>query len=210
MKNLKKSDLIAVVLCLCAMIPGAAVYSRLPDRIVSRWNLSWEPADTMPKAFAVFGIPLIFAALMFLCCLFAEKQEQKLAGGKLAAVLRILMPAILYLSYGVMLLYALGKLKDVRFLVCLFFSVFCIIFGNYLPKVRKNWFVGIRTPHTLKDEDTWFRTHRLGGLLLTAGGLLALITTVLGHFTLTLVIFAAAALIPVVYGEVYYYCAKRK
>jgi uncharacterized membrane protein len=35
--------------------------------------------------------------------------------------------------------------------------------GNLLGKVRPNFFVGIRTPWTLSDDDVWRRTHRAGG-----------------------------------------------
>jgi uncharacterized membrane protein len=46
-----------------------------------------------------------------------------------------------------------------------------IVTGNYLPKARRNHFIGIRTPWTLTDERVWDRTHRFAGPLLMAGGL---------------------------------------
>lgn len=44
--------------------------------------------------------------------------------------------------------------------------------GNQLGKSRRMFFIGIRTPWTLSSEDVWIRTHRLGGKLMVAGGLL--------------------------------------
>ena len=38
-----------------------------------------------------------------------------------------------------------------------------IVLGNYMGKVRKNFFIGIRTPWTLASDEVWNRTHRLGG-----------------------------------------------
>ncbi len=46
------------------------------------------------------------------------------------------------------------------------------VVGNYLPKIRSNFMFGIRTPWTLTSELSWNRTHRLGGRLLVAVGLL--------------------------------------
>ena len=50
-----------------------------------------------------------------------------------------------------------------------------VVLGNYMPKMRRNFFVGIRTPWTLADEDVWFRTHRLGGVLFVIGGVLLMV-----------------------------------
>jgi uncharacterized membrane protein len=46
-----------------------------------------------------------------------------------------------------------------------------IILGNYMPKMRKNWLMGIRTPWTLSDERVWDRTHRFAGPLFMLGGI---------------------------------------
>jgi uncharacterized membrane protein len=54
------------------------------------------------------------------------------------------------------------------------------VLGNYLGKVRKNYFVGIRTPRTLANDEVWARTHRLGARLFSLGGLLILVGALLG------------------------------
>ena len=72
MKNLKKRDILSVILCLCMIIPGAVVYHKLPERIVTNWNIRMEESHTMPKAFVVFMIPIICAALGLICCMYAE------------------------------------------------------------------------------------------------------------------------------------------
>lgn len=47
--------------------------------------------------------------------------------------------------------------------------------GNYMTTIKPNWFVGIRTPWTLQIDTVWRRTHRLGGWLMVAGGLLIVV-----------------------------------
>jgi uncharacterized membrane protein len=49
-----------------------------------------------------------------------------------------------------------------------------IILGNYMPKMRKNWLMGIRTPWTLSDERVWDKTHRFAGPLFMLSGFLTL------------------------------------
>jgi len=46
-----------------------------------------------------------------------------------------------------------------------------VLLGNVMGQVRHNYFVGIRTPWTLADEEVWRRTHRMGGRLFVLGGL---------------------------------------
>ena len=49
-----------------------------------------------------------------------------------------------------------------------------VVLGNLLGKVRPNWFFGIRTPWALSSAESWSRTHRLGGWLFLALGLLTM------------------------------------
>jgi len=53
-------------------------------------------------------------------------------------------------------------------------AILIIILGNYLPKTRRNWFLGIRTPWTLSSDITWEKTHRLGGRLFMVAGIISL------------------------------------
>ena len=53
--------------------------------------------------------------------------------------------------------------------------VFFVVLGNYLGNLRPNYFVGIRTPWTLENPETWRATHRLGGRLMFFGALILLV-----------------------------------
>jgi uncharacterized membrane protein len=82
--------------------------------------------------------------------------------------------------------------------------------GNYLPKTRYNYVMGVRTPWTLADERVWDQTHRLAGPLMMLGGLA--VTAGVWFVPLEQVIWlllagaAAPSLIAVVYS---YIVAKR-
>ena len=47
-----------------------------------------------------------------------------------------------------------------------------IVIGNYLPKTRRNYIIGIRLPWTLENDENWSKTHRLAGKIWVLGGLL--------------------------------------
>jgi uncharacterized membrane protein len=72
-----------------------------------------------------------------------------------------------------------------------------IVIGNLLPRARPNWFVGIRTPWTLSSDRVWEKTHRFGGRVFVAGGILITIAGFLlvqwAHAVLFTVVLLCAA-----------------
>jgi uncharacterized membrane protein len=73
------------------------------------------------------------------------------------------------------------------------------------PKVRSNWWMGIRTPWTLSSERVWRDTHRLGGRTFVVGGLLTVGAVFLPARAASWVMLGAlvlAAAVPVAYSYV--------
>ena len=69
-----------------------------------------------------------------------------------------------------------GKMTlDALRLTAALLGVMDILLGNILPKCRQNSMMGVRTPWTLESEEVWYKTHRLGGLLMVGGGVLSLV-----------------------------------
>lgn len=89
-------------------------------------------------------------------------------------------------------------------------GVLFAVLGNYLPKVRSNWFLGIRTPWTLSNEVVWERTHRFGGYGMMLGGLVMIVSAVILPVIWMVGIGLAAALIPTLGAVVYSYVIWRQ
>jgi uncharacterized membrane protein len=49
-----------------------------------------------------------------------------------------------------------------------------IFVGFLIERTKRNFFIGIRTPWTLSSDSVWQETHRVGGQLFKASGILAL------------------------------------
>jgi uncharacterized membrane protein len=83
-------------------------------------------------------------------------------------------------------------------------GVLFVVLGNYLPKVTKNFFVGIRTPWTLADNGVWERTHRMAGPVFVAGGLFLIVTGLVSNIPAVadLAAIGLVIAIPVVYSFV--------
>jgi uncharacterized membrane protein len=85
-----------------------------------------------------------------------------------------------------------------------------IVLGNELGRVKPNWFVGIRTPWTLSDPEVWRRTHRVGGRLFFAAGLLIVLASILLPANASAFVILAGALSVALLSVGYSYVAWRQ
>lgn len=84
-----------------------------------------------------------------------------------------------------------------------------IFLGNYLPKLPRNFFFGIRSPWTLASETVWYRTHRISGSLFVAAGFIIIILT-LAKIKLLISIFAVVLPLGIFTAIIYPYFLFRK
>ena len=92
--------------------------------------------------------------------------------------------------------------------VYLFIFAFLAIMGNMMYNIKPNFFIGIRTPWTLKNEEVWRRTHRFGSVAMFLAGLGAFIFLLASpqssfEYLLPLVV-VVGAIIPAIYSYIVY------
>jgi uncharacterized membrane protein len=77
--------------------------------------------------------------------------------------------------------------------------------GNVMGKVRRNFYIGVRTPWTIANERVWNATHRLAARTFVLAGLVGLVLTLaVGRVWMPLSVLIAGVLVPVIYSLVYY------
>ena len=88
--------------------------------------------------------------------------------------------------------------------VVLLIGILYIIFGNYFKTIKANYFIGIRTPWTLENETVWKETHKLGGKMWFAGGIIVVISSLIlnkqPNFILFMIITGIITIIPIAYS----------
>ena len=106
---------------------------------------------------------------------------------------------------GLTLANGLGHgLRVERIMPC-FMGLLFVIIGNYLPKTKQSYTMGIRIPWTLNSEENWNRTHRLAGFLWVLGGLWFIVMSFIGwSLPAFLAPLLVMVLVPVVYSYVLY------
>ena len=202
MKN-KREIIITTVVCLLPVLAGIYLYNRLPNTIATHWGMNGEADGWSSKAFTVFGLPAMLAGINLLMH-FAlrtdpKKQNMNHALRNIAIwtppVISILASAFIYAS-------ALGYESRIELIVPMLTGLLFIIIGNYLPKTKQSYTMGIRLPWTLASEENWNRTHRIGGIVWVAGGILMIVLTLLKLWTswLLFVVTAVLVLVPTLYS----------
>ena len=161
--RLTKVDLFSIGLCLLAILPGLMVYDRLPEEIATHFGLDGEPNGYSSRLFAVIGLPLVVTLIQMVYCITTNLFRKNRDMNRAEKVIRFLFPTGLYAVQIFMLMYSMGKATDIMTFIGVLETVLFLVLGNYLPKVRRTTFFGIRTPHTLSNEEVWDKTHRFAG-----------------------------------------------
>lgn len=167
---------------LMQMLVGVLLWNRLPETMATHFSIHNEPNGWSSRPFAVFGMPLLLLGLHWMCILLSglpgfAKPE---ASPKLQRLLLLVIPAVSLLVTVMIYGYALGAAFNIARIVWVFVGVIFAAVGNYLPKIRRNTFTGIRLPWTLMDDEVWNRTHRFSGPVWVLGGLLLIVCGLIG------------------------------
>lgn len=201
-KNLKRLLLTSVVILL-PILAGVILWDKLPDSVPVHFGPTGEADGFASRPVAVFVMPLVLLAVHWLCMLAtaADPKHKNIDGKPLGLVLWI-CPLISLLVNGIVYVTALGISINIMMVFGLFFGCLFVVIGNYMPKCRQSYTLGIKLPWTLSDEDNWNRTHRFAGRLWIVGGFLIIITAFLGDAFLYMFfgIILVMVLIPTVYS----------
>lgn len=208
--QLNKADLISALLCTVVIIPGISVYNKLPDRIATNFDVYGQPYQYSSKNFAVFGIPLAMTVMQLILCLITNLFYRTEKRDFINGIIRFISPVILCFAQLYILLYSLGQIKNPTSVICTFMAVLFVIAGNYMPKVRRNMFLGIRTPHTLQNREVWDKTHRFSGVIFFISGIVMIPFSLSDNYIAVAIIYAAMTIIPIVYSEMVYRLVNQK
>ena len=209
MLNGKKKQLaLSSAILLAPMVFGLAVWNRLPQTMVTHWGIDGTPNGWSSRGFVVFVLPLIMLAIHWIALLFSAKDLRN--RGQDPKVLQLVLwitPAVSVFAFGCTYVAALGAEFNIGALASVVVGVLFIAVGNYLPKCRQNYAIGIRVKWTLKSEENWNATHRMAGRLWVVGGVLAVLCAFLPMHWMSRVFFCVVILlsvIPIVYSWQYH------
>lgn len=209
-KQEMKKDWYLFLLILVMFLSGIALYPRLPDQIPIHWNIEGEVDDYASRFWGVFMLPftnlLVLLIFTFMPLLDPRKENYPKFSRSYRAIKAITVVFFAVLHFLV-LAFALGYELDISRIVVVGAALLFIVMGNYLPKVKHNYFVGVRVPWTLASEKVWKKTHRFAGKLFVISGIiifLSIFVSEIIRFWLIMICALVTSLASMVYSYLVY------
>ncbi|MBL0739289.1 SdpI family protein [Flavobacterium sp. GN10] len=167
-----KKELPLIGIVLIPFVYLATIWNTLPERVPVHWNYKGEIdnwGDKFSLLFLLFMLPVLMYGLMTAASKIDPKKRISLMGRKFYQLKFFL---VLFMSVLASFFVYLAKNQSLSSpgLMYVAVGVLLIIFGNYFKVIQPNYFIGIRTPWTLENQQVWKATHAFAGKLWLAGG----------------------------------------
>ena len=199
--NRKKMILLTSLLVFIPMIVGLVLWNRLPEEIPIHFNHFGEPDNYESKAFAVFFLPLFLWVVHLLTgfITLADPKKQNISD-KIFLLMLYICPSAGIFGAVVMYTGALNLPISVNMIGNLFVGIVFIAVGNYMPKTRQNYTIGIKIPWALNDAENWNKTHHFAGIIWIICGAILIINAFLDIIWIVPASIAVATLLPTAYS----------
>jgi len=175
-----KTEFFPLLLVILTLTAAVYFYNNLPERIPTHWNVQGQvdaygsgKVQSVVLPLVAVGIYILFLLLPYL----DPKKERYEQFSKVYHIFKNLILGLFIIIFFITSFNGLGYNLPVGVIIPSLIGLLFIILGNYMGKIKMNWFMGIRTPWTLSSEEVWNKTHRLGGKLFILGGLLMISQT---------------------------------
>ncbi|AXM87746.1 hypothetical protein CI793_08675 [Anoxybacillus ayderensis] len=174
-----KKHLFIIILIACSYVLSLLAIPFLPDEVAIHWNVAGEADGFTNKWWGALLFPIFLTGIVSLILFLPKVDPRKENYEKFEKVYRIFLHVFvlfLFSIHVVTLAYNIGIPVQVDVVVPIGVGVLFIALGNYMPKIKPNYFFGIRTPWTLENEEVWQKTHRVGGKVFVMMGVFIMLT----------------------------------
>ena len=210
MKEHKGKLILTSLLVLLPLAAGLLLWNRLPAQLPMHWNAAGEVDGWGSRWMVVCLLPLFLLLIHWVCVVacFIDPKNKGQNRKALGLVLWI-CPAVSLLAGFMSFSAALGMGLQIEKLVLIFLGLLFIIIGNYLPKCKQNYTIGIRVMWALDDEENWTATHRFASRLWVGCGVVILLLAFLpwaeASLWISLGLVLLASLASVLYSYIFYW-----
>ena len=199
-----KKEIPFIIIALLPFIYLAFIWNNLPETVPMHWNASGEVDRWGKKIEILFPLIILSGVGYFIFSLIQTldpKGNLEKMGNKLQNLRYII--SIFLTLIGLFIVYSLQTQNSNPKLIFAIIGLLFAFLGNYFKTIKPNYFIGIKTPWTLENEEVWKKTHIIGGKLWFVGGLLMALTFLLPNemqlYTF-LGITAVITIVPIVYS----------
>ena len=204
MTTLRK-ELPYILIALIPFIYLAFIWNNLPETVPMHWNGKGE-IDRYGSKNELWSMTAMLSGLGYFLFLIIPKIDPK---GKLSKMgnkldnLRLMM-ALFMSALPMFIIYNVQQSESKPTFIFALIGLLFAGLGNYFKTIKPNYFIGIKTPWTLENEEVWKKTHLFGGKLWFAGGLLifilSLIIPSIYSFYVLMTVTVIISIIPIIYS----------
>jgi uncharacterized membrane protein len=173
---MKTSFWITLAVLLAFYVIAFIFYPQMPAQLASHWNAQGVVDGYTSKFWGLFLFPFIATALtaLFLAIPLIDPLKANIAKFRRYYDWFVVL-FLLFFQYMYLLTILWNKNVSFDFMQALLPAMGVLFFfiGVIIQNAKRNYMIGIRTPWTLANDEVWNRTHRLGGKLFMAAGILA-------------------------------------
>lgn len=174
----KNKYFILIIILLC-LLPSALIlftYDKLPDKIPIHFDISGNADNYIGKNAYLIGVPVFNVLLTLLVTFMINADPKKHNNPLVIKLIGVFIVPIINILTTIFIIFVSLNYKMPSYLnLSVFLGLSFIVIGNYLPKTKQNYTIGIKIPWTLNSTDNWNKTHRLAGFLWVIGGVLLII-----------------------------------
>ncbi|MBU3202139.1 SdpI family protein [Clostridium estertheticum] len=209
--NVLKKDKGILILIFLGFALGVYFYPLLPNRVPIHWNFKGQVDGYGGKFFGAFGLAFINLAmyLLFIALPYIDPKGKNYESFQSTYQYLKYLLIIFFLGIEVTtLLIGTGVAINITIFIQIMISLLFILLGNVMGRFKFNYFVGIKTPWTLANEEVWRKTHRMAAPIWVIGGILNILLTVTKvnfNWLGFVIIVAAISIAPTVYSYIIYH-----
>ena len=205
LKKYRKTLIITTIITLLPVLAGLILWNKLPEQFPIHFNAAGEVDGWSSKVVGVFVMPLILVAVQWLCALGSIKMDPKAQNleGKVFGLVLWIIPVLSVLLHVLVYCTALGMEMNVQIVIPVVMGLLLAIVGNWLPKCKQSYTLGIKLPWTPENEVNWNRTHRFAGPVWVVCGMIIMVSGLVGGVFMWVIL--AAFLVMIIAPTVYSY-----
>ncbi len=211
-KKTTGTDLLMYVIMAIPAIYLGLNYAALPATIPVHFNFHGPDgfAEKEQSWFIIFIMTMLSLGIYFFLKYLPSIDPKRTAASSEALVAKISIVIVVFFTLlQLIIINAMkGNMFSIEKLLIPTMGIFFALLGNLMLNIKPNYFVGIRLPWTLENEENWRQTHRIGGKLWFAGGIVAAILGILLPYQYALISFIVivfiVTIIPVIFSYRYF------
>lgn len=175
MKKIKIYDIISILIILAVAISAYYFNGLLPDTIITHWDINGQADGWGSKNILVVFVPFLIIGLYILFRFLPRmdpKKENYIKFDSAYHAFKLLIVAFMSIIYFISVYINLGYDLAISDIMIWLVGALFIIIGFLIKNVKQNWFMGIRTPWTLSNQEVWRKTHLMAQKVFIIGGIL--------------------------------------